>query len=71
MFNLRGNKLLDKAYKLCDNENFDFFFGSSSSGVFGRGLSMLGEQFDVVEQLVLFVDVVDIEPDVDEVEFVE
>jgi len=42
---------------------------SSSSGVFGNGLSIIGEVFDVFEEFVILVDVVDIEPDVDEVEF--
>ncbi len=55
--------------KLVRNLHFDFFLSSSSSGVFGNGLSIIGEVFDVFEEFVILVDVVDIEPDVDEVEF--
>ena len=53
--------------------HFDFFFRSSSSGVLGNGFSILGDEFEFVddEQVVVFVDAVSMELEVDEEELVE
>ena len=55
--------------------NLDFFFVSSSSGVLGKGLSVIfnnGEFVELFDVDVFVFDVIDMDVDIDEfVEFVE